>query len=498
MEFPALMPKELLYCEAETSEDNLFALLVKKPTDLIFFFETASDDETWSELHADFMRKMIEWITAQAFNDRLSVDLCKRAVQAIHKHYAILERFIPQNIEIRLKDDSVQINSLLLAVASTFFRDILLRECRDQNASKLSFEKIPYELFSPIIVFVNTGHIPDLWKKEQNEVVALLHLGQSWRVESVVEACERTLKKYLTKENAIDKLLQAQQELWPLFKQICVDYINDFASGYRLGAPTVERLAFEFFDFSDATLAIFNRLQLFITDLICKGALSENARFGQIVRQCPKLSMLDVAGSLKLSEFFNDIPTDLQGISLAECSWLKAPTLKKMAEICPYIRHLDLSSNFQLNFGDWGELAKFKGLKSLNLSRCHQISDEDFVIILKACGPVTDLVLDECRKIGDKGFFELAKSLPRLTNLSLARCSISDSALLEIATRCRSLINLNLYRCDQLTERGLRELAKHARVLKELNLIHCNITPDTIHAIQLKHPYLHIILDYIL
>lgn len=494
MEFPALMPKELHYSK-EISEDELFAVLVINPADLILFFETASADETWSELHIEFMRKIIEWLTAQAFKDRLSSDFCKRAAKAIYEHSHIIGRLVPQNIEIRLKDDQVQVSSLLMAVASDFFKDIMLRECRDKECRKLAFENTTYEMFAPFKAFIDSGSIPDLWKREQHEVVDILHLASSWRVYGVVKACEFTLKKYLNKQNAIDMLIQAQQELWPYFKQLCIDYINDYAIGFRVKAPTVERLAFEFQDFSESTFEIFQRLKPFITDLICKGTLSENPHFGRVVKLCPKLALLDISGSQMLSEYLTNIPKELPGISLAECSWLKSATLKKMAEICPYLKHLDLTSNFQLNFAAWGELAKFKGLKFLNLSRCHQITDDDFNVILKACGEVTDLILDGCRKIDDRGFFELAKNLPRLTNLSVVHCAISDSAALEIAARCRSLTSFSLMHCDQLTEKGLRELPKHAYALKELNLSDCAVTLKAIQEIQQKHPYLRIIFD---
>lgn len=491
MEFPALMPKELHPYEKMTSEEDLLDLLMKTPVDCIFFFETACADETWSDSHREFLEKMMQWLTEQAFNDRLSAEFCKRIANTIHEHYAIIQDLIPQNMTIQLRDASVQVNSLLFAVVSDFFHDIILSECRDQNKVTLPLNAT-YEIFAPIEAFTATGKIPDLWKKDRNDVMNLLRQALSWRVNDVAKSCELTLRKYLTLENAIEMLTQAQEEHWPYFKQECIDFINGHFSGFSLAAPKEEHLAFEFHDFSEATLKIFDHLKSLITDLICKGALTEETHFSHIVRLCPKLVLLDISGSFVLSEFLIVIPKDLQGISLAECAWLTSTTLKKIAEICPNIKQMVLSSNFQLNFAAWGELIKFKQLKDLNLSRCHQISDEDLVIILKACGGVTDFVLDECRKIDDRGFFELAKSLLRLTNLSLSHCAISDSALLEIVTRCRSLRVLNLARCEQLTEKGFRELAKHAFVLRELNVKDCNVTQTTIDEMHRIRPFLHI------
>lgn len=493
MDFPALMPKALLYYETISSEDHLFDSLIQKPYELVSFFEVATADETWSESHPDLITKLIEWLTNQSFNNSISFDLSKRAARSIQAHHHVLERMIPQNITVQLKDANIKANSLLLAAISSFFKDILFVECRDKDSNILNLQPAPYELFRPVQTYAVTGNIPDLWKKEQKEVEVLLRQALSWNVESVSKACQITLKKYINSENVIDLLIHAQIELWGYFKQECIDFINDRMSGFHLAAPTDERLSFEFYDFSEAALKVFQRLQPWITDLICRKNLIENIQFSAVVRKCPKLLLLDISGSFVFSEYLKDIPSNLQGINLAECAWLNHKTLKAFAEICPFIKDLKLSNNYQLNFSAWGELIKFKNLKSLNLSRC-QISDEDFMTILKACLSLTDLVLDDCRKIGDKGYFELAKSLTRLTSLSLVHCAISDSALLEIAARTRVLTTLNLSRCDQLTEKGFKDLAKHAFVLKELNVTQCNVTEATIEQIRQRHPYLNIVI----
>lgn len=493
MEFPALVPKELEYCKAVSSQEDLFAILMQKPSDLILFFEAASTDETWADNHLKFMHQVIEWLTLQAFQDKLSVDLCRRIAKAIREHFPVLEPAITNNITIKLSDAEVRVNSLLLAASSPFFKDVLASQCRDREENTLSLEYASWDMFAPVNAYITTGNIPDLWKKEQKALIDLLHQAISWRVTSVSEACERVLKKYISRENAVEMLIQAQQEHWYVFKQECIDFINGYSPDFCLGAPLPERLSFEFFNFNETCLLVFRRLQLLITDLVCKGSLSEHAVFGQVVRQCPKMVLLDISRSLVLSEHLLNVPRGLQGINLAECAWLSQATLKKIADICPDVKQLILDRNYQLNFASWGELIKFKQLKFLSLKRCHQISDEDMIVVLKAFAEGVELTLDECIKIGDKGFFELAKHLPRLTHLSLAYCAISDSALLEIGARCRSLLYLNLTRCEQLTEKGVRELPKHALSLKELDITHCRAGALIVDELHKRYPYLRIV-----
>lgn len=493
MEFPALMSRDLQYCEAAPSEEALLAVLKQKPSDLILFFETASADETWSDHHLEFMRQLIDWLTVQAYQDKLSMEFCRKVAKAIQEHYTVLEKAVPTNITIKLSDRECLVNSLLLAASSDFFKDVLARQCREMESTTLSLEYASWNFFAPINAYITTGNVPDLWKKEQQELMDLLRQAMSWRVPEVSEECERVLKKFVTLENAVEMLILAQQEHWYFFKQDCIDSINNYSVDFSLGAPARERLSFEFYKFSEGALRVFRQLQLLVTDLICKETLSEQAMFGQVVKQCPKIALLDISRSHVLSEFFNDIPKDLPGINLAECAWLSQASFRKMADICPHVKQLILSSNYQLNFAAWGELVKFKNLKSLNLSKCHQISDEDFPIILKTFAEGTELILDECRKLSEKGFFELARHLPRLTHLSLAYCAITDSALLDLGSRCRALAYLNLTRCEQVTEKGVRELPKHALSLKELNLTHCRGASLVIEELRKRHPYLRII-----
>ena len=486
---PALLPKELSYLGNVSSEEALLTLLIKKPQDFILFFEYACGDETWSETHSGFMQKAINWFTIQSFQENLFVEFSKRAAKAIQEHYPVLSPFIPLDIVFKLKDSSAEINSLLFASASSFFKDILRRECFEKNKTELSLD-ISAVLFRPIEEFVNTGTIAHLWKHEQKEVVALLRLSASWGLQEVVKLCEETLQRYITKENAIDMLLMAHHELWPGFKQDCMNYINSLNEGFSLSPSPGESLHFEFLDFGESALKNFERLRPWITTLICSGDLTEDPHFSEVVQRCPNMRSLNISGSSSFSDMLFDIPGNLQALNLSQCLWLNAQTLKKMAEICPHLQKIILASNVQLHSPAWGEISKFRQLTFLDLSRCHQITNDDFLIILKACYHVTELILDGCNKIEDKGFFTLARSLNRIVYLDLSRCSLTDTALVEIATRCHSLTSLNLTRCENITEKGILGLAKHANLLKELNLTRCHVPLVAIEELKKQKPYL--------
>src|ERR1700722_11792624 len=96
--FPALLPQELDSYQTASSVQEIVERLKHKPADLVLFFETASDDETWGDAHLDLMRDLVDWITQRAFEQRLDHALRARAVNAIRKHYALLGALLRENI----------------------------------------------------------------------------------------------------------------------------------------------------------------------------------------------------------------------------------------------------------------------------------------------------------------------------------------------------------------------------------------------------------------
>lgn len=489
MQFPALMPKELLYLEASSSEEALEELLTKKPFDLVFFFETASDDETWSANHEPFMCKLAEWLTAQAYHDRLEYSLVKRIAAAIKKHQAVLGPLVPRNIDIQLKDGAVSVNGLLLAATSDFFKQVLLKECREKDSHALSLS-IETAAFAPIESFISIGVVADLPVRGQEEIITLLRQAAAWEIGDLAQACEKMLAKYLTPENAVAMLYQAKQERWFEFQKLCAEFINRTNRGFLLSVPSLDRLAFEFLDFQEETLQFFNSVRSLVTDLVCKGDLTENPHFGAILKQCPGLLALDISETSSFSDQLTEVAKELQFLNLSECSWTSRDTFKTLQEICPSIKQMTLCNNAHLNFSAWGELAKFKQLKKLDLTQCHQISDSDLSIILRGCSNLNELSLAYCLKIGVRGFLDLAKTLPRLTHLDLTRCAISDEALVEIASRCRVLMFLNISACDRLTEKGVLAAVKNASSLQTLNISRCRFPEVAVETIKRMSPYL--------
>lgn len=492
MEFPALMPRELNYYIEIPNEDFLFSALIKKPNDLVLFFETASDDETWAVNHEALMKNMLDWLTAQTFTDRLSKTNNLRVFFAIQKRYMLFQPYLPQNIVIKLKDGDISFNGLLLAASSDFFKQILLTESKG-GTNVLSFPQLAVNEFAPVGAFISTGTVPDLPTMGQQEIIDLIKRAKAWELTSLSTLCERTLPKYLSVENILEMLSLAKHEKWEDFEQSCLDFVNKQGWGFSLFSPTLERLSFEFFDFHDQTLELFERFRPLVTDIHCSGNLVDEVPFGRILKSFSDLFGLDISRTFSFSFQFKEIPKGLQFLNLSECPWISKETLKYIFDVCPDIKCLYLRSDVHLNYMLWSELVKFKQLKTLDISNCTQLQDSDLSVILKGLNSLNELLMCNCTKINERGFLEIAKVLPRLIRLDLSRSSLSDTALVEIASRCRILTFLNISGCDQITEKGVLALVKQANSLQKLDISRCHLSKKTMEEIKKICPYLTIV-----
>lgn len=141
------------------------------------------------------------------------------------------------------------------------------------------------------------------------------------------------------------------------------------------------------------------------------------------------------------------------------------------------------------------------GLVCLELACCHFLSDSCMEVIAQACPALQELNLSSCDRLHPQAFAHIAQ-LSCLRRLVLYRTKIEQTALLSILTfcaqlqhlnlgscvmiedydvvasmlgvRCRDLRSLDLWRSKNLTERGLLELVSGCRLLEELDLGWCS------------------------
>ncbi|KAG9493280.1 F-box/LRR-repeat protein 4 [Eleutherodactylus coqui] len=140
---------------------------------------------------------------------------------------------------------------------------------------------------------------------------------------------------------------------------------------------------------------------------------------------------------------------ELVRLELACGHFLNEACLEVIAELCPNLQELNLSSCDKLPPQTFSHISKLRGLKRLVLYRT-KIEQTALLGILNFC--------------------------PELQHLSLGSCVlIEDYDLIAgvIGAKCKKLRSLDLWRCKNITERGIMELASGCHLLEELDIGWC-------------------------
>lgn len=149
----------------------------------------------------------------------------------------------------------------------------------------------------------------------------------------------------------------------------------------------------------------------------------------------------------------------------------------------PTLTELDLSLCKQVTDSGVGRIAQcLKNLESLNLAGCCNISTSGLLLISWGLKKLKRLDLRSCWHVSDAGIRLLAGipegGNPELEYLGLQDCQrLSDEALKHISIGCTRLERINLSFCVNITDSGLKYLAKMPS-LRELNLRACDNVSD--------------------
>lgn len=492
MELPDFTPESMRHLASADNDTELFTILVSKPSSVIPFFLIAVEDETWTDKHSAFIQQTIGWMTHQFFLGQIAIGEAKKIADAIHSHLTILEPHLYRDLEVMVDNQKIAANSLLLSAASRYFQDLIRKDCRGKNTHTLLLPHVNKEDALEILGYCEKNEIPNLWRWEKDKLLSFLPIVIDFELIYLSKECQELLCRYITQENVIENLLFAFQQKWFVLKRACEEYFNHLDRGINFHQLRDEDLAVELLNFNEATLSVANTLAPFLTHLIMNDRLTLDPQFDEIMQKCPNLLGLDVSGSVEMSDFLLNIPRYVQELSLSKCEWLNLPNFKNILMNTPQLTKIDLSLNPQLNYVCFGELRRLQQLKVLNLSHCHQISDQDISLIAQASIYITDLFITDCKKMSENGFITWIRTLPRLSHLTSCDTYITDSVLIELGTRCRYLHFLDLTHCTRISDRGISELLRLSNTIHTLILTDCKFSKDTVSRWRAKYPLVNI------
>uniref|UniRef100_A0A671VU32 F-box and leucine-rich repeat protein 4 n=1 Tax=Sparus aurata TaxID=8175 RepID=A0A671VU32_SPAAU len=276
-----------------------------------------------------------------------------------------------------------------------------------------------------------------------------------------------SLLDYYTELDAVILRGVKERPMLALYKMPVID-ISDLSNGY------FDKLPYELIQLilSHLTLPDLSRLAqsckllhqhccdpLQYTQLSLQpywGRLSD-ASLGHLQSRCTLLQRLNLSwtgnrGALTLtgfSSFMKACGLSLVCLELSCCHFLNEACLEVVSQTCPGLQELNLSSCDRLNPQAFTHISKLTRLRRLVLYRT-KIEQTAILSILTFCIELRHLNLGSCVRIED---YDVVASM--------------------LATRCRSLCSLDLWRCRNLTDRGLAELVSGCRMLEELDLGWC-------------------------
>jgi len=484
MEMPDLLPKELQHYRSVKDDEELLELLIANSPDLLFFFEEASDDQTWGEEHSLFVKGVLKWLTEKFSQNSLQPAECDRIVKTIHTHQSLLFPHIPMDIIFVIEENPVPANSLLFGTSSNFFHSLI------RNRSVVPLENVTTPIYTIMEEFILTGNVATLWKFQEKELLAIHQAASKFRLIGLGELCEVVLKRYITRENVLDTVVHTHRHKWSVLRQACFDFVGKQEWSCRFHSSSIETLAFEFFQFNENSTEVFQKVKNSITDLVCGGKLIEEKMFASAVSQCPHLRGLDISQSRAFDESLHFVPDKLRVLNLSDCPWLDSNYLSTLFTLFPMVRTLAIRNNSQLTFNDWGNLQKLKQLLEIDVSNSQKIGDDEIKLIVQSAPHLIDLNCNECRNITNKGFFEIIKTLTGLSTVSLQHCLISDGLLAEMTIRCYQLKEVDIQNCPAITDRGLLVAVRQARTLQRLLMTESDFKKETINEIKRLKPFL--------
>ena len=124
-------------------------------------------------------------------------------------------------------------------------------------------------------------------------------------------------------------------------------------------------------------------------------------------------------------------------------------------------------------------LQRFKSVTGLKYSKAFKsrdynyIRDSELTLIAQNCKSLTNLDLYGCEEITDSGLIAIAENCKSLTYLELTHCDqVTDAGFSAIAENCKSLTDLILRTAsnEQVTDAGIIAIAENCKSLTNLIL----------------------------
>ncbi|XP_060609057.2 F-box/LRR-repeat protein 4 [Anolis sagrei] len=317
------------------------------------------------------------------------------------------------------------------------------------------FDKLPYELIQLILSHLT---VPDLCRLSQTSKLLYQHCCDP------LQYIHLSLQPYWARIN--DTALEHLQS-----RCILVQWLNLSWTGNR---GTISLSAFSRF------MKVCGS-ELVRLELSCGHFLNE-ACLEVIAEACLNLQELNLSSCDKLPpQAFNHIAKlhNLTRLILYRTK-VEQTALLSILKFCSELQHLSLGSCVMIE--DYDTVAsmmgaKCKKLRTLDLWRCKNITENGIAELATGCPLLEELDLGWCPTLQSSTgcFAKLASKLPNLQKLFLtANRSVCDSDIEELAANCTSLRQLDILGTRMVSPASLRKLLESCKELSLLDVSFCS------------------------
>ncbi|KAL7150897.1 hypothetical protein ABFS83_05G144900 [Erythranthe nasuta] len=218
--------------------------------------------------------------------------------------------------------------------------------------------------------------------------------------------------------------------------------------------------------------------------------ITQRGVFG-ILANCGKklkaIALVNCMGNRDLGFRFplTSLCRSLRSLTIRNCPGFGDAGLGGLGKICPNLTHVDLSGNKEITDACILPLVENSedGLVEVNLSGCAKLTDNTVTVIAKLHGDTLDLLkLDGCRCITDASLIEIASNCMVLSELDVSRCGITDSGIKVLAEAVQmSLLTFSIAGCSLVSDESLPFLVELGKTMVGLNVQYCGgITSGTV------------------
>jgi F-box and leucine-rich repeat protein 2/20 len=238
-----------------------------------------------------------------------------------------------------------------------------------------------------------------------------------------------------------------------------------------------------------------------LENLVIEGCKIERASIHFFLLRNPKLLHINMRGMQNINNATMKIIAthcpQLEVLNIDWCSQIDSRGLSLVVKSCPNLR--DLRASDVRGFDDlqfMQELFERNTLERLLLQHCDSLTDEALEIMVQGVDPILDILTDRprvpprrlrhldlkrCRNITDRGIKALSYNVPFLEGLRLCQDSaLTDDAMMALLPTTPRLTHLEVEEVDTLTNETLTTIAssKCANTLEHLNISYCEQMGD--------------------